>query len=66
VGIKNKLKEIRMREFMMSSNDFAKKLNVKLSTYSQWEAGANTPNVEKAFEVARILNKTIIEIWYEE
>lgn len=64
--MKNRLKEIRMKEYMMSATDFSKMLDVKKSTYSQWENGLNNPTLEKAFEVAGKLNKNINEIWYEE
>jgi putative transcriptional regulator len=64
--VKNRLKEIRMKEFMMSATDFSKMLDVKKSTYSQWENGLNNPTLEKAFEIARKINKNINEIWYEE
>lgn len=66
MGIKNRLKEIRMREHMMSAVEFSKMLDVKKSTYSQWENELNNPTLEKAFEIARKLNKNINEIWYEE
>ncbi|MBZ9688401.1 helix-turn-helix domain-containing protein [Clostridium estertheticum] len=64
--LRNNLKEIRMRIYMMNVTDFAKMLGVKLSTYSQWESGINSPSLEKAFEISKILNKQIIEIWHEE
>ena len=34
--LKNKLKEIRMKEHMLGSKEFAEKLGVPRSTYSQW------------------------------
>ena len=64
--IKNRLKGIRMKEYMLNSKEFSKLIGVKLSTYSQWENGVNTPSVEKSFEIAKILNKQITEIWCEE
>ena len=64
--VKNRLKEIRMREYMMSSSEFAKHIGEKLSTYSKWENGDSTPTLQRAYEVARILNKELKEIWYEE
>lgn len=66
MGVKNKLKEIRMREYMLSSQEFAEKLCVARSTYSQWEKGTSNPTLEKSFEIARKLNKSIEEIWYYE
>ena len=65
-GVKNRLKEIRMREYMMSATDFSKMIGVKQSTYSQWENEQNNPTLEKAFEIARLLNKEINQIWHEE
>lgn len=62
--VKNRLKEIRMREYMLSAKEFAKKLDVPLSTYSQWETGVSNPNLNKAFDIARQLNKKLEEIWY--
>lgn len=66
MAVKNKLKEIRMKEYMLSAIEFSKMLDVKKSTYSQWENELNNPTLEKAFEVAKKLNKNINEIWYEE
>ena len=66
MAVKNRLKEIRMREYLMSAIEFSKMLDVKKSTYSQWENELNNPTLEKAFEIAKKLNKNINEIWYEE
>lgn len=62
--ITNRLKEIRMKEYMLGSRDFAEKLEVSKSTYSQWEKGINNPPLIKALEVAKKLNKSVEEIWY--
>ena len=64
--IKNKLKEIRMKEYMLSSKEFAKMLDAPISTYSQWESGINNPTLAKSFEIAKKLNKSVIDIWYSE
>lgn len=63
--LKNNLKDIRMREYAMNSSEFAKMLGINLTTYSQWESGTNTPKLEKAFEIARKLNKKLEDIWFE-
>ena len=65
-GVKNKLKEIKMREYMMSSSEFIKFLEVPLSTYSQWENGSSNPTLAKAFEIAKKLNRKLEDIWYSE
>lgn len=67
MGVKNKLKEIRMREHLKNQKEFAEQLEVPLTTYSQWERGTSNPTLEKAFEVAKKLNRKINDIWcYEE
>lgn len=64
--VKNRLKEIRMKEYMFSSSEFAKSLGVPTSTYSQWENETSNPNLNKAFEIAKILNRNLEDIWYSE
>jgi len=64
--VKNKLKEIRMREYMITATDFSKILKVPISTYSQWETGVSNPTLNKAFELAKQLNRKIEDIWYSE
>ncbi|QCX24561.1 helix-turn-helix transcriptional regulator [Companilactobacillus futsaii] len=49
------LKEIRETKNMTQSN-FAELLNVPVTTYASWEQGVRTPSVDKAKEVAEILN----------
>lgn len=60
----NKLREIRMREFMMEPQEFANYIGVNYKTYYSWEKGAAGPSLEKALEIARRLNKTVEDIWY--
>lgn len=65
MGVKNNLKEIRLREFMIDSKtEFAKKLNVNIHTYSRWETGESVPVLKKALEIANKLNKKVDDIWY--
>lgn len=64
--LKNRLKEIRLKEYMMTSSDFAKKIGVSLTTYSNWELDKAKPTLETAFQVAEILNKNLEDIWYQE
>lgn len=62
--VKNRLKEIRMKEYMMSSIEFAKLLEVTNTTYSNWELQKVKPSLDTALNVARILNRAIEDIWY--
>lgn len=64
--MRNRLKEIRMKEYMMTSSEFSKLLQVPISTYSQWENGSNNPPLTKAFDIAKKLNRKLEEIWYSE
>ena len=53
--VKNRLKEIRMREYMMEPKEFAEYLSVNTKTYYSWEREAAGPTLEKALEVAKKL-----------
>jgi len=66
MGLKNRLKEIRMREYIMNSKDFAKMLGINHTTYSNWETCVSKPTLDVAFETAKKLNKRVDEIWYSE
>lgn len=66
MGVKNKLKEIRMREYAMNQKEFAEYLNIENTTYCNWEIGTSKPKLEKAIEIANKLNKDVKQIWYLE
>lgn len=64
--VKNRLKEIRMREYMMNQKEFAKYLGTDIKNYSNWERNVSRPNLEKALEISKKLNRTVNDIWYLE
>ncbi len=64
--IKNRLKEIRMREHAMEPEEFSKLIGVNIKSYYSYERDFSRPTLEKALEIALKLNKTIHEIWYLE
>lgn len=64
--IKNRLKEIRMKEYMLSQKEFIEMLGINKTTYSQWESGVSSPPLNKALEIAKILKRNIEDIWYLE
>lgn len=64
--VKNRLKEIRMREYLMDKSEFALFLEISLTTYLNWEKGTSRPPLEGALKIADKLNKDIKEIWYLE
>ncbi|WP_297637268.1 helix-turn-helix domain-containing protein [uncultured Clostridium sp.] len=62
--IQNKLKEIRMKEYMLNQKDFAEFLGIKIRTYNMWERGESCPNLQLAFEICEKLKKDIKDVWY--
>ncbi|EGT4144077.1 helix-turn-helix transcriptional regulator [Clostridium perfringens] len=66
MSVNNKLREIRMREFLMEIREFADKLGVNLKTYSNWEKNRSKPPLEEALKIAEKLERNIEDIWYLE
>lgn len=66
MAVRNRLKEIRMREYGMEPEEFAKIIDVNIKSYYSYERNFSRPTLEKALEIALKLNKTIHEIWYLE
>ena len=64
--MKNKLKVIRMREYMMEPQDFSDLICINYKTYYSWERGVAGPSLQTALEVAKKLNKKVEDIWYLE
>lgn len=49
-----------------SKTEFANILSIPVQTYIKWENEKSFPNLDLAFTIAKKLNKTVIEIWYQE
>lgn len=64
--VRNRLKEIRMTEYMMTQTEFAKKLGIDIKSYSNWERELSRPKLEVALEISIKLNKKVEDIWYLE
>jgi putative transcriptional regulator len=64
--VKNRLKEIRMREFMMEPGEFSKFLGISNKVYWSWENDKSRPTLETALEIANKLNKDVKDIWHLE
>lgn len=62
--VKNRLKEIRMKEFLMAPGEFAKYIGTDIKNYSNWENGRSVPRLEIALKIAIKLNKKVEDIWY--
>jgi DNA-binding XRE family transcriptional regulator len=66
MGVKNRLKDIRNREYAMEREEFAQFLDVPITSYYSYERNYSRPVLEKALEIARKLNKKVEDIWYLE
>ncbi|AAK79833.1 DNA-binding XRE family transcriptional regulator [Clostridium acetobutylicum] len=65
MSVKNHLKEIRMREYLIESkSEFARFLEVNEHAYIKWENEKSAPSMEVALMVAKKLNKKVDDIWY--
>ena len=64
--IRNRLKEIRMREYMMAQVEFAKFIGRDIKNYSNWEGNRSRPKLELAMIIAKKLNRKVEDIWYFE
>lgn len=66
LGVKNRLREIRMKEYMMNPGEFSKHIGTDIKNYNNWESNRSKPKLELAMSIALKLNKNIEEIWYFE
>lgn len=62
--VKNKLKEIRMREYMLNQKDFCRLIGISQSTYNPIENNTKQGNAETILLIAKGLNRRVEEIWY--
>ena len=63
--IRNRLKEIRMKEYTMDRIEFAEFLNVNIKTYYSWENGNRIPSLDQCLDISNKLNISVNEIWYK-
>jgi putative transcriptional regulator len=63
--VKNRLKVIRMQEYMMSQKEFCEVIGINTRTYSPLESNKVQGNIETILKIAKNLNRTIEDIWYE-
>ena len=62
--MRNRLKEIRMREYLLEPQEFAKLIGINYKTYYSWERGVAGPSLETALKISRLLKKNVEDIWY--
>jgi transcriptional regulator with XRE-family HTH domain len=56
--IKDRLKQLR-KSSDYTQGDLSRKLNVPISTYSNWEQGTRNPDYEKLIQLADIFDCTV-------
>ena len=61
--VKNRLKEIRMREYMLNMKEFAALLEINYVQYTGYEKGI-VPYLEVALKIAENLNRKVDDIFY--
>lgn len=61
--LKNKLKEIRMKEFMMNQKQFAEVLGIDPKKYSKYEKGV-VPLGDMLLHIAKKLNRSVEDVFY--
>jgi DNA-binding XRE family transcriptional regulator len=66
MAVRNRLKEIRMREYMMNQKEFYTMLDITKSTYSQIETNKQQGNIETILKIAKALNRPVEDIWFPE
>ncbi|MCT8976281.1 helix-turn-helix domain-containing protein [Clostridium sp. CX1] len=67
MAIKNRLKEIRMREYMLNQKEFAEEiLKISVFTYNPIESNKKQGNIETIFKISKALNRRIEDIWFYE
>lgn len=63
MGVKNRLKEIRMKEYMLDQKSFAKMIGISNTTYNNIETNRVVGNIETALKIAKALNLPVEDIW---
>jgi DNA-binding XRE family transcriptional regulator len=63
MGVRNRLKEIRMREYMINSKEFAEIIDVLPDNYSRIENNKTQVSLERAILIAKKLGKSVEDIF---
>lgn len=63
MAVKNKLKDIRMKEYMLNQKDFAELLGVLPDNYSRIESNKVQLSLERAIVIAKKLNRKVEDIF---
>jgi putative transcriptional regulator len=60
--VQNRLKEIRMKEYMMNQTEFASFLEIDFRQYNRYENGT-VPALETALKISSVLKMSVNEIF---
>jgi len=63
LGVKNRLKEIRMKKYMYTQTEFAKMLEIDYRQYNRYENGVE-PKLSTALHIAKKLSMRVEDIFY--
>ena len=63
MAIKNRLKEIRMRDYLETQKEFSIRLGLLQSTYNQLESAKRLPSLEVALNICKTLGLQVENIW---
>lgn len=63
MGVRNRLKEIRMKEYMLSQKEFAELIGMNYRQYNRYEH-ESTPDGETMLKMAKALNRKVEDIFY--
>ena len=61
--VTNKLKEIRMQQYMMNKKQFCELIGVVEQQYGRYEKSSYQPSLEVALKISKALNMTVNDIW---
>jgi putative transcriptional regulator len=64
--VKCRIKEIRMKEYLMNIREFSNLTGFDEKIISSWEREASRPTLERALEFCSKIKKNVNEVWYLE
>lgn len=64
IDVKKSLKKIRI-DLGLNQEEFAKLLQISVSTYRRKESGETQLNLEELYKISKLINKSIDEIFFD-
>lgn len=66
MGVRCRIKEIRMKEYLMNIREFSQYVGLDEKLISSWEREVSRPTLERALEFCNKINKNVNDVWYLE